>query len=686
MLRVEMRGRFSRWPRRAWAVVSVILVASTMGAGQAHHVFREASSTFRPPDAAWENYYNDPFNQATWAPFCAGGGGSPVPVASAFGVPACGPTGSTDIYLPENPNAKIRTHTQGFQCVELVERYLDVRYGLTPPISADDEPITANGAQVVETYAAQYNLSIIKNDVGQLPAVGDVMSFSSTPGFTGTGHTAIVTASSATSVSIIGENQTAGGTAGIFPMKVSGGTIESFDPKYPYIEWLNNSAVKFPEDWAAAKAPLPANATTTGNTYVSIPSVSCPSSTCVAVGGYQTSSGTGQGLLLSGSGSSWKPTEARLPSATPTAVDGVLDSVACPASSECVAVGSYVDSDGFGQGLLLTGSGSSWKPAEAPLPGDASSTANPQVNAVACGSTGQCVAVGEYASTNWQGLLLTDSGGSWKAARAPLPPNATSTGPFAADVLSVACPSPSSCAAVGYYFDSSGQVQGLLLTDSGGSWKPKEAPLPVNGTPGEGGAATALDSVSCPTASDCVAVGGYDSSGAAQGLIETGRGTSWTPAEAPLPSDAESGVNGVNLNSVACVSSSECVAGGYYDSQEQGLLLSGWGTSWTPAEAPLPSGAATPSPEAEIDSVACPSAFDCVAVGSYSDSSSHQQVLLVTGIGLWWSADYESLPPGGQSLETGSAVQCTSPADCVAVGSYEDTSGDLQGLLLSGTG
>ena len=167
-------------------------------------------------------------------------------------------------------------------------------------------------------------------------------------------------------------------------------------------------------------------------------------------------------------------------------------------------------------------------------------------------------------------------------------------------------------------------------------WTATEAPLPAGAAGlGPGGG---LGSVACPSASSCVATGGYsDSSGNKQSLLLTGSGTSWTAAEAPLPADADVGTDPEpepDLNSVACPSASSCVVAGLYTDESsaslQGLLLTGSGTSWTATETPLPAGA---DPGAGLWSVACPSASSCVAVGSYTDSSGNGQGLLVSGTG-----------------------------------------------------
>ncbi|MFZ2055830.1 MAG: hypothetical protein WAV54_00270, partial [Acidimicrobiales bacterium] len=133
---------------------------------------------------------------------------------------------------------------------------------------------------------------------------------------------------------------------------------------------------------------------------------------------------------------------------------------------------------------------------------------------------------------------LTESSGTWTDPEAPLPAGA-GTDP---DVVpnSVSCPSAGDCAAVGYYTDSSGYHQGLLLTESSGTWTATEAPLPAGaGTPPD----VSLSSVSCASAGNCAAVGWYaDSSSYQQGLLvteaEAGTLTQGSPTSATVANGA----------------------------------------------------------------------------------------------------------------------------------------------------
>ena len=118
------------------------------------------------------------------------------------------------------------------------------------------------------------------------------------------------------------------------------------------------------------------------------------------------------------------------------------------------------------------------------------------------------------------GLIETLADGVWTATRAPLPADAASD---PSSLLgSVACPAADSCVAADWYYDSSGNFQRLIETLAGRVWTATRAPLPADADSSN----PIVDlSVACAVAGSCVAVGGYyDSSGNSQGLIETQAG------------------------------------------------------------------------------------------------------------------------------------------------------------------
>jgi hypothetical protein len=447
---------------------------------------------------------------------------------------------------------------------------------------------------------------------------------------------------------------------------------------------IGTKLAKALRSWTAYEAPMPPGDEAEPNT--GLDSVACPSaSRCVAVGDYYNSSGL-QGWLVTGSGSSWRATKAPLPA--DAGAGGDLSSVACPSPSRCVAVGSYAVSGDTGQGLLVTGSGSSWKATRAPLPAGANASAYPYPGliSVACPSVSECVAVGEYvdSSGNQQGWLVTGSGSSWKATKAPLPAGAgTGSGAL---LDSVACPSASQCVAVGQYYNSSGNYQGLLLTGLGTSWTAAEAPLLPHGGRDSG---ANLNSVVCPSASQCVAAGG---SGNAQGLLVTGLQTSWKATKAPLPANADVS-GGAYLYSVVCPSASQCTAAGFFfnasnNNEQEGLLVTGTGSSWTAAAEPPPDGA-YPDWPTYLNSVACTTTLKCAAVGDYSFAPPSTYGLQVTGAGSSWTATEAPLPANAGYTAPGAnltSVACAPAGECLAVGNYTTKSGYVQGLLATGPG
>jgi hypothetical protein len=160
-----------------------------------------------------------------------------------------------------------------------------------------------------------------------------------------------------------------------------------------------------------------------------------------------------------------------------------LSRMACASAAMCVVAGSYTDSAGTKQGLLLTGHGSSWTAVKAPLPPDAGSSPLPLFSGVACPSVTTCIAVGDYEDSagNLEGLLLTGLGSTWTAVKAPVPPGAPAV-PLP-DISGVACATATTCVAVGDYLNSVGNVSGLLLTGFGSTWQATEYPLPATPTP-----------------------------------------------------------------------------------------------------------------------------------------------------------------------------------------------------------
>jgi hypothetical protein len=347
------------------------------------------------------------------------------------------------------------------------------------------------------------------------------------------------------------------------------------------------TAAWHPLAWTSAAAPMPADAA--GG---ALSAVSCaPAGTCVVAGGYNNQ-GNKYGILVDTvSHGQWVPGTFE-PAAPAGSADYPVNAVACPAPGNCLTAGEYRDaSSGHYTGLVATLSGGTWTASSLSLPAGAGRDQEMELHSLACPVPGNCVAVGSVydgsGSDRGWGLIQTLRDGIWTAADAPLPADAASGDNGKGNLYGVACPAPGNCVAVGFYTSTAGGTQGLVDTLRNGTWTPASAPLPA------GGSGPWLNAVSCATTSSCVAVGYYNTGAGPQGLIETLSRQSWRAATAPQPKGAVSQY-GVQLQGVACPAAGMCVAVGYYNADSKASTSYGFmdtlaNGKWTAATA-SPSG------------------------------------------------------------------------------------------------
>jgi hypothetical protein len=327
-----------------------------------------------------------------------------------------------------------------------------------------------------------------------------------------------------------------------------------------------------------------------------------------------------------------------------------------------------------------------WKATRAPLPSGAATGSMTGLSGVACPSARKCVAVGQYndSSGDYQGLLLTQHRRSWTAITAPVPAHAAANS--GAAITAITCPSARRCVAVGYWIDSRGNSHLFLLTMRGSSWTAARAPLPAGARADLGAGISVL---ACPSPTACTAVGVYnDSWGNSHLFLLTMRGTSWTAATAPLPPGAPTSPY-IYIEGIACASATACVVAGWYGDAKfppggnHGLLLTRHGSSWSATTAPLPAGIT--ARYTSITGVACHPATPCIAGGSYADYAGHGRGLLLTRHRWSWTATRAPVPSDAATNPDGSITEiaCPSATACTAIGSYTDSSGNSQGLLLT---
>ena len=433
----------------------------------------------------------------------------------------------------------------------------------------------------------------------------------------------------------------------------------------------------------AVKAPQPSNAK--GHYNLDLTDVDCAApGNCVAAG-ILDSNAISRGLLFVEKDGAWSVNEPPLPKVLRSGnkSEGV-SSVSCPAVGHCVAVG-YAASGRQLVPLVLTQRTNGW---QLTVPAKAGS-----LDLVSCPSIGNCTAAG-------QGQVLDETNGQWGTlTTAGLPANgSTTTVGQTPAIQSLSCWAAGNCAAVGLYGDTHGSPQGWLLMETDGVWaRGVEAKLPANASTDEGSYLyPAIDlQVSCVANGDCASVGGYaDAKGNQFGMTLAEHAGHWSPAEqVPLPANAGPNPQQGNapqspMGSIACPSAGECSAVGWYlddHGRYHGLLLDEGNGAWSPSEVVFPPGG-TATAGASLDSVACPSAGNCLAVGTYKPTLATFKPFVVARRNGSWSKGADVPPPAGVGENYNGdlvSVSCPSAKTCVAVGSRTLASGFQRGLIVT---
>jgi hypothetical protein len=112
-----------------------------------------------------------------------------------------------------------------------------------------------------------------------------------------------------------------------------------------------------------------------------------------------------------------------------------------------------------------------------------------------------------------QTLVESWSGGTWSTVASP------NQGAGNNSLLGVACPSSTSCVAVGFFRNASSVPQTLVESWNGTTWA-------IVASPNQGTDSNLLIGVACSSSTSCTGVGAYTSAGTSQTLVETGPASS----------------------------------------------------------------------------------------------------------------------------------------------------------------
>jgi hypothetical protein len=388
-----------------------------------------------------------------------------------------------------------------------------------------------------------------------------------------------------------------------------------FGTTYHYRFIAENSAGKrvgpdqvFTPGWRRGSVPTSPVSGTSAN----LNAVACPSATnCFAVGNTRVPQGQSTGPIVDRfDGANW--TTQELPNIPPFVgeykeAQGVLNGIACPSASNCIAVGR-VGSTGYLPESEIW-NGSTWSPQ--PMPYPSVNNLGTIAEAVSCPAANFCFAAGsrfaprDPKAPNVYALdpyIAKWDGSKWTEVTLPLHNPAR-----LAQLKSISCSSTTNCWAVGHYATGTGpnfEYFSIALRWNGTSWTEQDLPKVAGST------ALLIRSVSCVSSGTCIAVGFYqDSAGSVHPYILRWDGTQWKVESVSGPGGLLA-ISCTEVSGLACEATGESTFGAEGLPAAYRLRSGGWDVQALPIAV-----ANKPQETGLLNGVSCFSEGECTAVG-----------------------------------------------------------------------
>jgi hypothetical protein len=461
---------------------------------------------------------------------------------------------------------------------------------------------------------------------------------------------------------------------------------------------LPASAIASPTWTSARQVALPKGATGIPDGFFS--SLSCTgSSDCEAAGSYSSGGGQILGLIANESSGRWTaPVSLQAPAGAAGNQGVTVYGVSCGVAGNCAAVGSYENAHGDIAAFVDNERGGHWLRAKTlPLPANALVRGqNALVRSVSCSSANTCSAIGTYQDNNpvgtrTEGFVANERSGTWSRARQiDLP--ASNFNPFVT-VSQIACSSSVDCVGVGSFINNTDVTEALVVNEVDGVWHRAEAlTLPVSASRF---ADASVTEVTCLKDSSCAAFGTFDAtSGDLEAMSASESGGVWTSASAlamPANAAANPRVFLFGFGGIACAAADNCSVGGQYKDSAgdyQGFLENEVDGVWSPAtQVTLPTNGSSGGPNGGVVAISCPSLGGCQASGSYLDTAGKYQAVVFSELdGVWQRGDEVTLPGGAGSVGVDGgiyAIYCASSTSCVGVGSFLKGASTYEGFTLA---
>jgi hypothetical protein len=382
--------------------------------------------------------------------------------------------------------------------------------------------------------------------------------------------------------------------------------------------------------------PIPGLATLSGGRDTTTGFVACAQGpNCAVIGFYVPASGPHQWFVANEKNGAWQtaiPVPGLAALSTGSGDDPSVNSLSCVLGSNCVAVGSYTTLTNSHHPFIAAEKNGTWQ-RTIQVPGinglNANGDVEAEADAVACVTSGDCALAGSYHDQVNQTLpfVADEKGGTWGLPR-PLP-GVNSTNTNGATPTAISCARAGDCGITGNYRAPDNSRQDVWVADEkGGTWGPFQvlpglAGLNVNGD------AEAV-AISCRAPGFCSAGGTFsgpfmDPPGSQQAWVADERSGGWDIAQQVFGPTINTS-NVTRLNSLACGAAGNCALGGSAAGGAWTLIGNEVDSSWGNARR-VP-GIAVPAFPAAVTSVACVSSGNCAAGGYFGDASQHVQAFV----------------------------------------------------------
>ena len=364
-----------------------------------------------------------------------------------------------------------------------------------------------------------------------------------------------------------------------------------------------------------------------------------------------------------------------------------VKSVSCASPGSCAAGGYYQKkaADSGDYAFVVSQVHGTWGRA-VPVTGTAGGGGPAVISSVSCAAAGSCAAVGGSGTV----FVVSQVNGTWGQAR-QVPGMAALDKGGSAVISTVSCGSAGNCAAGGSYTGRSGSAGAFVVSQVHGIWgQARQVPGMAALTDGAG---AQVSSMSCASAGNCAAGGGYSARRGGAFVVSQVHGIWGQARQVPGMAALADGA-GAAVSSVSCASAGNCAAGGYYGDGPDGseaFIVSQVHGIWGKARQVPGMAALNKRGDAGVVSVSCASPGNCAAGGHYSDGpgrSGHpdSQAFVVTAANGIWGQALEV--PGTAALDTGqdaatASVSCPAASRCSAAGSYYDGSALFQAFVTS---